>query len=935
MMANLNPPGVYTEGGAVVFRDVKVGRDFVGRDQVNQYYNFVTMVFMSQRDEKAREPYVSDRPFRRDEHRLFTGREEAIKRVVELLDDRERRAVVVCGPAGVGKTSLLAAGIVPRLDPEQVNPAMPLRDYGHASPYLRVQLWQRAKDMGLGLPEETPIPELVKAITQASSQRLVLILDQFERFFQSDVSEPERDALRRDLSEAMSAVETRLFQIIIAIRDGAKSNLDQLWGDLLPDLHQRPVYLQPFSREQARQAIQHPIKVLGINPVFVDDFLENQLLPDLERLSSRQPAYVLPADLQIVCGRLFQSAKDGGKTEINDKFYFVETDGKGAEQIIDRRFDDLTALIREDRRDLARRIAATMVDRGSQTWLAPDQLPGDGAGPAEPAEIQNTLGEMGEAGMVIWHVTGGTPPGRKYSLASDSIARAAERALGPEADKRRQARKEVDYVWRDWQVDDDSLASRYQLNLIAENYLAGDDNDRPPPERTLLLLKSAVARQAPVDYWLKQLGTDQARGLIRELEEKQVETGQEAEPSPQSTPQSQARRILALADDKDLPKRPESSKFGAVAWSAAAHRRKAVCRETAALALLAAYCPDALARIEAAVRNGKLGRGRLAELRGILAEANTAMAATLRSQKKPSDRFDVWWWRFRRHLTRDLPYIGSVALGGAVGTSLGLGVLRAVLATSLSETPGYAFYGAFPMGFLFGLAVSLGLLLVNPIRLHPPEHGTASAGRRPLLPAVGLGGLCFFLMEVLHRVLFEQPPLVTQPLVPPLARLRAVGPSFFLMQVLRMVPFSLRALVDKPLIPPLALLAGLGLSLAVYDQPVAGWRLGVRRWLVRLVAVAAVFALVQLAFVLPDPQGRYGTGLVFTWTGFWYQSHLQDTLVQWGLGGILSIPNWYHYVAVIDAGLTGIALAAGLNVGLNLANYLFNKWEELADRAGE
>ena len=139
------------------------------------------------------------------------------------------------------------------------------------------------------------------------------------------------------------------------------------------------------------------------------------------------------------------------------------------------------------------------------------------------------------------------------------------------------------------------------------------------------------------------------------------------------------------------------------------------------------------------MRNGKLGRGRLAELRGILAEANTAMAATLRSQKKPSDRFDVWWWRFRRHLTRDLPYIGSVALGGAVGTSLGLGVLRAVLATSLSETPGYAFYGAFPMGFLFGLAVSLGLLLVNPIRLHPPEHGTASAGRRPLLPAVGLG----------------------------------------------------------------------------------------------------------------------------------------------------------------------------------------------------
>ena len=80
---------------------------------------------------------------------------------------------------------------------------------------------------------------------------------------------------------------------------------------------------------------------------------------------------------------------------------------------------------------------------------------------------------------------------------------------------------------------------------------------------------------------------------------------------------------------------------------------------------------------------------------------------------------------------------------------------------------------------------------------------------------------------------------------------------------------------------------------------------------------------------------EYGTGLVFAWTGYYYQSGLNDTLVRWGLGGVPAIPDWFHYVAVIDAGLTGIALAAGLAVGLNVAGRWFEKWEALAMRAGE
>ena len=116
---------INTNGGAVVEGGLRVGRDFIGRDQLNQYYQYVTVVYTSQPGSGTelaakRMPYVGDRPFKVDEQSLFTGREEDINRVLELMADPQRRAVVISGPAGIGKTSLLSAGVVPRLGPVEV-----------------------------------------------------------------------------------------------------------------------------------------------------------------------------------------------------------------------------------------------------------------------------------------------------------------------------------------------------------------------------------------------------------------------------------------------------------------------------------------------------------------------------------------------------------------------------------------------------------------------------------------------------------------------------------------------------------------------------------------------------------------------------------------------------------------------------------------------
>src|SRR5690349_12449880 len=58
-------------------------------------------------------PYRGLAPFEERDAELFFGREDDVERVAQVL--RRRSVVAVAGPSGVGKSSLVRAGLVPRL----------------------------------------------------------------------------------------------------------------------------------------------------------------------------------------------------------------------------------------------------------------------------------------------------------------------------------------------------------------------------------------------------------------------------------------------------------------------------------------------------------------------------------------------------------------------------------------------------------------------------------------------------------------------------------------------------------------------------------------------------------------------------------------------------------------------------------------------------
>jgi hypothetical protein len=890
-------PRVATHGGAAVHGNLHVARDFIGRDQHKHYYvSQVTPIFMPRTGGPAerRQPYLGGQPFRADDWELLTGRGEAVGDVIRQIQDRATLATAVYGPPDVGKTSFLAAGVLPRLDGAGSD-VFPLRDYGDAVSLIKGLLLGRARAMALDVSDGASVPELVQAVVAASPRRMVWLFDQFERFFLEDVSAEEREALQETLVNTVQQMAPDRFQILIGIRDDWQSAFDRQWGDLLPGLRELPVHLEPLKLSQAKVAILHPTRELRVQPIFDESFLDAQLLDDLERLSLDQPERILPADLQIVCRYLYEAARERREQSIRAALYFEVTEGKGAEWILDDHLRGLLERVEGVGRGRVEEVAAEMLALEPGVWANPDRLP---VRAASPAEVAAALEAMARAGLTVWHLA---DERRIYAFASNSIARAAERALGPQAQRRLRARRELDYVWRDW-LADDAWASRYQLNLVDDHY-----DGRPlPAERALVALRSAVARQMPVRPWLKRLEGEAAHRLIQELEETEGAISERAEGL---TRRRQAARILGVAD-QELPPRPRSDAFGPLSWIAAVHRAPES-REAAALAALSAYGQGALERLRDAVEAAReadvLGTGpawrRLAELRGILADARDEIAKEVRTYGW-REQLGVWWWRFRRRVGRDRRYILRLSAGGGVGAGLGLGALRFLMAPLVGGNRGFMLYSTFPSGFLLGWALSLGLVLVDAVRLRPRERRREEAGARLSLPAVVQGALAFAAAYVLLIVLLDATKLTASPLG-----------------------------------PPLALVAGVGLSYAVRDQPVAGWRIGIGGWVRRLAASALAFALGQLAFVAVDaalgPGRDLGTGLTVVWSGSTYESFLSALPPAWGLGRLLSSDRWYHFLAMADAALVGVVLALGLSAGLIVARRRHRRWESLIRRAGE
>jgi WD40 repeat protein len=162
---------------------------------------------------------------------LFFGRGRETEVIVANL--QASRLTVLYGPSGVGKSSVLRAGVAHRLRQEQ-DAAVELVDSwaGDAAAALRDALGAR--------PENGD---------------LYLILDQFDEFFLYHADDSELAAL---LADVVGERGLRV-NVLIGIRDDALAQLDSLRRPI-PNLLANRLSLDRLDRESARAAVVGPIE---------------------------------------------------------------------------------------------------------------------------------------------------------------------------------------------------------------------------------------------------------------------------------------------------------------------------------------------------------------------------------------------------------------------------------------------------------------------------------------------------------------------------------------------------------------------------------------------------------------------------------------------------------------------------------------------------
>ena len=296
--------------------------------------------------------YQGTRPFTKTDEDLFFGRDTDIEKLSQFI--MLEKQVVLYGKSGLGKTSLLNAGVIPKLEREKYlvttvrfGSHTPEKDYSPTDilrqnlmanltydNFLWTKLLQFSPDNFDKVSNFVKVAETLEnlwyycksiQIQKPGQQAFLIVFDQFEELFTYPDKEvvrfkqafsellnirvPQyvRTLIKEKGKDFLSRVETQLLyrslniKVVFSIRSDKMSFLNRL-KDFFPEILQKTYELEPLSIEQAESAIIKPAqagKQIFISPVF--KYSDNVLSTILDFLSKQNEQKIEAFQLQIVC----------------------------------------------------------------------------------------------------------------------------------------------------------------------------------------------------------------------------------------------------------------------------------------------------------------------------------------------------------------------------------------------------------------------------------------------------------------------------------------------------------------------------------------------------------------------------------------------------------------------------------------------------------
>jgi tetratricopeptide (TPR) repeat protein len=272
-------------------------------------------------------PYVGVRPFRAEDGDRFHGRETEARDLAALW--RANRLTVLYGASGVGKTSLLMAGVIPLLDPgsaEILPPgrvshgsAFPLAALPEHNPYTVALLTSWSPDEPMTSLSGLAVPDFLRRRSKRTDRYghplpVFATIDQAEELF---VDSAHQNRHRRPfIEEIVEALDEHPdLHLLLSIRESSRIDLSPYEHDL-GHASQAWFRLLPLTPETALEAVRGPLEgtdrsfAPGAAERLVDDLRTSDIVSAVGQRSNVIAEDIEPALLQIVCSRLWDALPD-------------------------------------------------------------------------------------------------------------------------------------------------------------------------------------------------------------------------------------------------------------------------------------------------------------------------------------------------------------------------------------------------------------------------------------------------------------------------------------------------------------------------------------------------------------------------------------------------------------------------------------------------
>ena len=414
--------------------------------------------------------------FEEDESHLLAARDEDVVKVAGRA--LTSQVTVLFGESGIGKTSLVAAGVLPWL-----------REHGYDGVYARClhDPTQSLVDaVGARLGHEhgilSALPEAATALAASAETPVLLVLDQCQELF-TRLGSRTRLEFARDLADLFGMPGDPAHVLLVVQREYFVHLAELL--PALPTLYQETVELKRFTREQAQLVIR---RALGRFRTRFDGLVANHLVDDLCTADG-----ISPVELQICCETLHANLDEGETTVGYDLYRRLGP----AQRILDGLLESRLKAFRWRRHSLAKTVLVSCVtaNRTKALVTAEDCAVDNGIDQETAQELLDELVQVHLLRRVA------VREGFVYELRHEYLAKSLEPWI---SDVEREAKDVDDLLHREL-----NNYQRFQLLLDREKLRLIHQYRRRltlTPEELDLIIRSAAQERFEVDYWFTRVG---------------------------------------------------------------------------------------------------------------------------------------------------------------------------------------------------------------------------------------------------------------------------------------------------------------------------------------------------------------------------------------------------------------------------------------------